>query len=59
VAVDLNAHLVREAERIGADLIVIASHRPGRFASIIGSHAGYIVQHAPISVMVVRGDAAA
>lgn len=50
VAVELSAHLVKEAQRLGADLIVMATHRP----TIFGSHAGYVAQHAPVSVMVVR-----
>lgn len=53
-AADLDRALVKEADRLGADLIVMASHMPGRFASIIGSNGGYVAQHAKASVMVVR-----
>ncbi|MCB1353147.1 MAG: universal stress protein [Rhodobacteraceae bacterium] len=58
VAVDLDARLLREAGRIGADLIVMASHMPGRLSFLGGSNAGYVAQHAAISVMIVRGGAA-
>lgn len=50
VTVDLNRHLVQEAQRLGADLIVMATHAPSRF----GAHAAAVARHAPVSVMVVR-----
>lgn len=42
------------AEEIGADCIVIASHRPGFGDYLIGSTAARVVRHAPCSVMVIR-----
>lgn len=46
--------VLQEAERIGADLIVIGSHRPTRATYLIGSNAATIVRHARCSVLVVR-----
>ena len=42
------------AEEVGADCIVIASHRPGFGDYLIGSTAARVVRHAPCSVMVIR-----
>ena len=42
--------LAREAE---ADLIVIASHRPGLRDYLLGGNASHVVDHAPCSVLVV------
>jgi nucleotide-binding universal stress UspA family protein len=53
-AVDLNETLIEQAEKRGDDLIVMASHIPGVAEHIFSSHAGYVAQHAPVSVMVVR-----
>jgi nucleotide-binding universal stress UspA family protein len=46
--------VLQEAERIGADLIVIGSHRPTMATYLIGSNAATIVRHAKCSVLVVR-----
>jgi nucleotide-binding universal stress UspA family protein len=43
--------LAGEAE---ADLIVLASHRPGLRDYLIGGNAAHVVRHAPCSVLVVR-----
>ncbi|MCB1475879.1 MAG: universal stress protein [Rhodobiaceae bacterium] len=43
-----------EAERIGADLIVMGSHRPGMATYLIGSNAARIVRHATCAVLVLR-----
>jgi nucleotide-binding universal stress UspA family protein len=43
------------AEQIGAELIVMASHRPGYEDYLIGPNASRVVRHAKCSVMVVRG----
>jgi nucleotide-binding universal stress UspA family protein len=43
-----------EAERIGADLVVIGSHRPSMATYLLGSNAATIVRHARSSVLVVR-----
>lgn len=43
------------AERIGADLIVMASHRPAQSDYLLGPNAARVVRHANCSVLVVRG----
>lgn len=53
-AVDLDDTLIRAIEEIGADLVVIGSHRPGLTEHVFASNAGYLAAHAPVSVMVVR-----
>lgn len=48
-------HILSEADRIDADLIVIASHPPNDLrAFLIGSNADRIVRHATRPVLVVR-----
>ena len=54
ISVDLDAVLERAADKIGADLIVMASHVPGFAEHIFASNAGYLASHASISVFVVR-----
>ena len=46
--------VLQEADRIGADLIVVGSHRPTMATYLIGSNAATIVRHAKCSVLVVR-----
>ncbi len=47
--------ILRIAENIGANLIVMASHPPSDFQTLlIGSNADKVVRHAPIAVLVVR-----
>lgn len=53
-AVDLDHALEAAAEKIGADLIVMASHVPGFAEYFFASNAGYLASHASISVLVVR-----
>jgi nucleotide-binding universal stress UspA family protein len=43
-----------EATAIGADLIVMSSHRPGKRMYFLGSNAAHVVRHAGCSVLVVR-----
>ncbi|MCG7391455.1 universal stress protein [Microvirga sp. ACRRW] len=43
-----------EAEKTGADLIVVGSHRPSMATYLLGSNASTIVRHARCSVLVVR-----
>lgn len=43
------------AKEVGADLIVMASHRPELKDFLIGPNAARVVRHAEISVLVVRG----
>lgn len=46
--------ILEEAEKMGADCIVLASHRPGLEDYFIGSTASRVVRHANCSVLVVR-----
>jgi nucleotide-binding universal stress UspA family protein len=46
--------VLAEADRIGADLIVVGSHRPSMATYLLGSNAATIVRHARCSVLVVR-----
>jgi nucleotide-binding universal stress UspA family protein len=43
-----------EAEKTGADLVVVGSHRPTMATYLLGSNAATIVRHAKCSVLVVR-----
>ncbi|MGZ8345790.1 MAG: universal stress protein [Allosphingosinicella sp.] len=43
--------LAREAE---ADLVIVASHRPGLRDYLMGGNAAHVVKHAPCSVLVLR-----
>ncbi|TFF21750.1 universal stress protein [Jiella endophytica] len=51
---DLNHVLLAAVEKSGADLVVMASHRPGFPEHFFASHAGHVASHAKVSVMVVR-----
>ncbi|HEX5080326.1 MAG TPA: universal stress protein [Geminicoccaceae bacterium] len=46
--------ILRVAEEIGADLIVMGSHRPELSDYLLGPNAARVVRHAGCSVMVVR-----
>lgn len=46
--------IMLRAERLGVNLIVMASHRPGPRDYLIGPNASKVVRHFPGSVMVVR-----
>lgn len=46
--------ILEEVEAVGADLIVMSSHRPAMRSYFLGSNAGHVVRYAPCSVMVVR-----
>ena len=48
------AQILQCAEDTGADLIMIASHRPGLSDYFIGSTAGRVVRHAQCSVLISR-----
>lgn len=43
------------AKRVGADLIVMAAHRPGQADYLLGPNAARVVRHADCSVLVIRG----
>jgi nucleotide-binding universal stress UspA family protein len=46
--------LVKYAGRIGADCIIVGSHKPGLSDYFLGSTAARVVRHAPCSVHVLR-----
>jgi nucleotide-binding universal stress UspA family protein len=46
--------VLQEADKIGADLIVVGSHRPTMATYLLGSNAASIVRHAKCSVLVIR-----
>jgi nucleotide-binding universal stress UspA family protein len=46
--------VLEEAANIGADLIVMTSHRPSMQSYFLGSNAGHVVRYAKCSVLVVR-----
>ena len=46
--------VLKEVNRVAADLIVVGSHRPTMSTYLLGSNAAAIVRHANCSVLVVR-----
>lgn len=46
--------IIKSADKLGADLIVLASHRPETKDYLLGPNAARVVRHAPQSVFVVR-----
>ena len=46
--------ILKEAEALNADLIILASHKPGLKDYFIGSNSTKVVSHASCSVVVVR-----
>ena len=52
--IDVDTTLLRAAEEARADLIVIASHKPGLADYFWGSHGGRLAANAGLSVFVVR-----
>lgn len=50
----IHREVLEAADAVGADLIVIGSHKPEVEDYLIGSSASHIVLHAPCSVYVVR-----
>lgn len=46
--------VLEEAKTMGADLIIMSSHRPAMRSYFLGSNAGHIVRYAKCSVLVVR-----
>lgn len=53
-AVDLDKILLKAVVDTGADLVVMASHVPGIPEHVFASNAGYLANHASVSVFVVR-----
>lgn len=54
VPVELGGALLKAAEDLSCDLIVMASHIPGIIEHVFASNAGYVASHAHCSVYVVR-----
>ncbi len=48
-------NILKTADKIGADLIVLGSHKPGMEDYLLGPNAARVVRHAKQSVFVVRG----
>ncbi|MCA8907521.1 MAG: universal stress protein [Rhodospirillaceae bacterium] len=48
------AEILREAQEVHADLIVLAAHRPALKDFLLGPNAARVVRHANCSVLVVR-----
>jgi nucleotide-binding universal stress UspA family protein len=46
--------ILKEAEAMNADLIILASHKPGLKDYFLGSNTSKVVNHADCSVVVVR-----
>lgn len=46
--------IIQAAREVGADLIVLASHRPELKDYLLGPNATHVVKHADCSVLVVR-----
>ena len=53
-SVETTSELLKAIDKIGVDLVIMASHKPGFIEHIFSSHGGYIAQHAKCSVFVVR-----
>ena len=53
-AAEVNRAILAAAEERNADLIVIASHRPGLQQFLLGSTASRVVRHATCTVFVKR-----
>ena len=54
----ISGGIVDAARRVGADLIVLASHKPELKDYLLGANASRVVRGAPCSVLVVRGGSA-
>jgi nucleotide-binding universal stress UspA family protein len=54
----VHTEVLDEAEKFGADLIVVGSHRPSMATYLLGSNAASMVRHSRCSVLVVRCDRA-
>ncbi|MGI9383953.1 MAG: universal stress protein [Methyloligellaceae bacterium] len=46
--------ILAAAEKVGADLIIVGSQKPGATAYLLGTNAARVVRHATCSVIVVR-----
>ncbi len=46
--------IIRAAQKLNSDLIVMASHRPKMSDYLLGPNAARVVRHAPVHVFIVR-----
>jgi len=46
--------ILTAAEKTGADLVVMAAHKPGIRDYLLGANAAHVVRHFPRSVLIVR-----
>lgn len=46
--------ILEQSAEFGADLIIVASHKPGALDYLLGSTAARVVRHAPTAVLVLR-----
>ena len=53
-SIDLDDVLMRAIGKLGADLVVMASHVPGFAEHLFASNAGYLASHSKTSVFIVR-----
>ncbi len=53
---DVYQEILAHAKKIGADLIIVASHKPDVGDYLLGTTAARVVRHASCSVFVVRLD---
>ena len=53
-ATDVDATLLKAARECGADLVIMASHKPGIAEYFWPSNGGQVASHAEISVLLVR-----
>lgn len=51
---DLEQILVRTADEIGADLVLMATHLPHKVDAIMPSHGDKVAKHSDVSVFLVR-----
>ena len=54
VPAELDTMLLKAVDAVKADLVVVASHEPGRADYISASHAGRLAAFAKVAVLVVR-----
>ncbi len=50
----IHQEIVETAKSVKADLIVMASHKPGWSDTFLAPNAAQVLQHTPISVLIVR-----
>lgn len=53
-AAEINRLILRAVTDTGADLVVMAGHKPRLIDWLLPSHGGHVAEHAEVSVFVVR-----